>query len=145
MKRMLVCIMIRIWQDYFGFELMTSDPVIYYIMSHLASNAWTCKFGPTLPDLEDGLSFCFLARSDGSRTFHSNVSTWFKLALKSLQDVTQENTHFLHMSSFKQAICRTLFIPMKFSLTTWQKPSNCGQQSPLATPSISDQPTTTHW
>ena len=42
------------------------------------------------------------------------------------------------MSSLKQTIFRTLFIPMKFSLTTWQKPSNCGERS-LATPSISDQ------
>ena len=44
------------------------------------------------------------------------------------------------MSSLKQSICRTLYLPMKFSLTTWQKQSNCDQQS-LATPSISDQRT----
>ena len=44
------------------------------------------------------------------------------------------------MSSLKQAFCRTLFLPMKFSLTIWQKPPNRGEQ-PLATPSISDQRT----
>ena len=66
--------------------------------------------------------------------------SFIKLALKSLRDVTQENTHFLRMSSLKQAICRTLFLPTKFLLTTWQKPSTPGEQS-LATPSISDQRT----
>jgi hypothetical protein len=40
----------------------------------------------------------------------------------------------------KQEVCRTLFL-LKFSVTTWQKPSNCGEQSLAATLSISDQRT----
>ena len=62
---------------------------------------------------------------------------FIKLALKILQHVTQENTHFFDMSSLKQAISRTSFFSMKFSLTIWHKPSN--RVKPLVTP-ISDQP-----
>ena len=67
--------------------------------------------------------------------------SFIKLALKSLRDVNQGNTDFLHMLSLKQTICRTFFFPMKFSITTWQKPSNRGEQLPQSTPSISDQRT----
>ena len=40
----------------------------------------------------------------------------------------------------KQAIRRTLFLPTKFSLTTWQNPSNCVEQLQVD-PSMSDQRT----
>ena len=44
-----------------------------------------------------------------------------KLALKILRDGAQEKHH---ISSLKQAISRTSFLPLKFSLTIWQKSSN---------------------